>query len=140
MRPPRPPASEALPLCARITSSDGRYRAPNPYLAPPPFPPTPCLDIRSKYQHQLTDYGGEDIIIRVADSGVCHEDAEGMTRPILYSGDSTATDGAARLRASVNSGSPRATLELLDATGQSLGTTKCDKPRNRAANLCGFLF
>jgi hypothetical protein len=87
MRPPRPPAGEALPLGARITSSDGRYRAPNPYLAPPPFPPTPCLDIRSKYQHQLTDYGGEGIIIRVADSGLLSEpDRGGSLSPAVVVG------------------------------------------------------
>lgn len=128
-----PPVSEALPLCVRMTSSDGRYWALNPYLARPPFPPTPRLDIRSKYQDQLAEYGGDDIIIRVADSGECHEDAEGVIRPILYSGYGAATDGAARLHAYVNTGSARATLELLDAAGQSLGTTTCAKPGNRAA-------
>jgi hypothetical protein len=128
-----PPASEALPLCVRITSSDGRYWALNPYLARPPLPPTPRLDIRTKYQDQLADYDGDDIIIRVADSGQCHEDAEGLIRPFLYAHDGRAPDGATRLHAYVNTGSARATLELLGPAGQSLGTTKCTKPSNRAA-------
>lgn len=128
-----PPASATLPLCVRMTSSDGRYWALNPYLAQPPFPPTPRLDIRSRFQDQLADYGAEDIIVRVADSGECHEDAEGTIRPVLYGNAAAAADGSVRLSAYVNTGSARASLELLDAAGQSLGATKCAKPRNRAA-------
>jgi hypothetical protein len=128
-----PPTGKALPLCVRITSSDGRYWALNPYLARPPFPPAPRLDIRSKYEDELAGYGAEDIIIRVADSSECHEDAEGMIRPVLYDIDQLAADRPMQLHAYVNTGSAGASVELLDAAGQSLGMTKCARPENRAA-------
>jgi hypothetical protein len=41
----------------------------------------------SKYQHQLTDYGGEGIIIRVADSGLLSEpDRGGSLSPAVVVG------------------------------------------------------
>ena len=128
-----PPANDALPLCVRMTSSDGRYWALNPYLARPPFQPMPRLDIRSRYQDELAAYSGEDIIIRIAESGECHEDVEGTIRPVSYADEDEAAAASTQLHVYVNTGSARASLELLDEDGQSLALTKCARPTNRAA-------
>ena len=128
-----PSVDEVKSLCVRMTSGDGRYWALNPYTAQPPLPPMPRLDIRSRYRDELGGYDGEDIIIRVVDTEECHEDAVGLIHPVAYIAADELTSGGRQLHAYVNTGSARAALELFDESGESVSSTKCEKPKSRAA-------
>jgi hypothetical protein len=110
------------PICLRLASRDGRYRALVPYVVAPDAIALPRLDFPSEHARQLARISAEDVAARIIASAHCDEGATGQVVAATIRGSEPRAGAPGSLTVLVNASDARVSVLLADGAGAPLSS------------------
>jgi hypothetical protein len=121
-----PSAVATEPLCLRLASRDGRYRALAPYRLPDADPLIRLLDFPTRHATDISRLPAGDMAARLVISSGCNDLTDGVLVPLWLRGMADPDPlPASRLTVMLNLGEARASAVLKSEAGDRLATAAC---------------